>query len=128
MKKELLETLKEALFSTRVFSHIDFYEKIAYTHSDYPICVIKDSSDSFQNISSDVWCVESSIEIAIINDEAFEAIDLANEVLKAICNLSNETFIYEIESIEKESEFLEGLNLKTTLHLKVKYYLKRFHL
>lgn len=126
MKKELLNILKSSLESKEIFNHVDLYEKISYESSDFPICIIKDYSDEIIEISSGNWKVASSITIDILNDEALEAIDLTNEVLDVLKNIPNDIFIFEIEAIDKESEYLEGLILKVSIHVKVSYFIGRF--
>ncbi|PAF53248.1 hypothetical protein BKH42_06890 [Helicobacter sp. 13S00482-2] len=126
MKKELLNTLKNALSALGVFNNVDLYEKVAYNSSDYPVCIIKDSEDAIFEISSDCWKIESSIEIGILNDDAMEYVDCVNHILGAIKALPNDVYIYQVESISKQSEYLESLFLQTTISLKVSYYTQRF--
>lgn len=122
IKKELLATLKDQITSLKIFNHTDLFEKITYEEPDLPVCIIKDLTDSISIPSSGTWKIQSNIEISIIHTDALESIDLTNAILKLIGSLPQDRFIYIVEEINKESQYLDFSFFKTAINLQVSYF------
>ncbi|PAF49072.1 hypothetical protein BKH41_02990 [Helicobacter sp. 12S02232-10] len=122
MKKELLKTIQNAIEGLKIFHHTDLFEKITYDPNELPVCIIKDLSDSISIPASGNWKIQSNLEILIIHTDALESIDLSNAVLKLIGTLPQECFIYAVEEINKESQYLDFSFFKTSINLQVSYF------
>lgn len=118
-KDELLKLILESI-KPLSFKSVDLLERFTYEKEDLPVCILKEDSTQINIASSMCWEHTCELNICIIDMNAHY--DLAQEILEAIKQIPQDTYIFTIKSTTLESRFEEVPFYQITLIFEVKYY------